>query len=48
MIRFFFREDPESMDDETWASRVNDALWLSSKIIPKVMSHALWGNGSKL
>jgi|GEM_PF-6138602 len=29
MIRFFFKENPETLDDETFASRVKELRFLS-------------------
>ena len=47
MIRHFFKEDPEAMDEETWAMRVNEAIWIS-QMKSKTLTQALWGVGSKV
>jgi hypothetical protein len=28
LIRHYFKESPDEMNSETWAGRVNEALWL--------------------
>ena len=28
MLRYYFHIDPDSLDDETWAMRVNELKWV--------------------